>query len=113
MLRLSSAALRSGSFLGLFLVRLNRTRILALCLGIAIDQLDHRHRRSIAMTEARLVDAAVTAGALAVLHSNSIVDDATVRLSLPEAGLSPAHLKCMWSRLLNDLEDPRLRRKAA
>jgi HD-like signal output (HDOD) protein len=55
-----------------------------------------------------------TAGALAVLHSNSIVDDATVRLSLPEAGLSPAHLKCMWSRLLNDLEDPRLvRRKAA
>jgi HD-like signal output (HDOD) protein len=55
-----------------------------------------------------------TAGALAVLHTNSIVDDATVRLSLPEAGLSPAHLKCMWSRLLNELEDPRLgRRKAA
>lgn len=54
-----------------------------------------------------------TAGALAVLHGNSIVDDATVRLSLPEAGLSPAHLRCMWSRLLNDLEDPRLRRKAA
>ena len=54
------------------------------------------------------------AGALAVLHTNSVVDDATVRLSLPEAGLSPAHLKCMWSRLLNDLEDPRLvRRKAA
>jgi HD-like signal output (HDOD) protein len=53
------------------------------------------------------------AGALAVLHANSVVDDATVRLSLPEAGLSPAHLKCMWSRLLNDLEDPRLRRKAA
>ena len=55
-----------------------------------------------------------TAGALAVLHSNSIIDDATVRLSLPEAGLSAAHLKCMWSRLLNELEDPRLvRRKAA
>jgi HD-like signal output (HDOD) protein len=54
-----------------------------------------------------------TAGALAVLHTNSIVDDATVRLSLPEAGLSPAHLKCMWSRLLNDLEDPRLARKKA
>ena len=54
------------------------------------------------------------AGALAVLHTNLVVDDATVRLSLPEAGLSPAHLKCMWSRLLNDLEDPRLvRRKAA
>jgi HD-like signal output (HDOD) protein len=54
-----------------------------------------------------------TAGALAVLHTNSIVDDATVRLSLPEAGLSPAHLKCMWSRLLNDLEDPRLARRNA
>jgi HD-like signal output (HDOD) protein len=54
------------------------------------------------------------AGALAVLHTNSIIDDATVRLSLPEAGLSPAHMKCMWSRLLNELEDPRLaRRKAA
>jgi len=54
-----------------------------------------------------------TAGALAVLHTNSIVDDATVRLSLPEAGLSPAHLKCMWSRLLSELEDPRLGRKKA
>jgi HD-like signal output (HDOD) protein len=53
------------------------------------------------------------AGALAVLHTNSIVDDTTVRLSLPEAGLSPAHLKCMWSRLLNDLEDPRLSRRRA
>jgi len=54
------------------------------------------------------------AGALAVLHTNSIVDDTTVRLSLPEAGLSPAHLKCMWSRLLSEIEDPRLaRRKAA
>jgi HD-like signal output (HDOD) protein len=54
------------------------------------------------------------AGALAVLHTNSMVDDATVRLSLPEAGLSPAHMKCMWSRLLNKLEDPRLtHRKAA
>jgi len=54
------------------------------------------------------------AGALAVLHSNSIIDDATVRISLPEAGLSPAHLKCMWTRLLHELEDPRLaRRKAA
>jgi HD-like signal output (HDOD) protein len=54
------------------------------------------------------------AGALAVLHTNSIIDDTTVRLSLPEAGLSPAHMKCMWSRLLNELEDPRLaRRKAA
>jgi HD-like signal output (HDOD) protein len=54
------------------------------------------------------------AGALAVLHTNSIINDATVRLSLPEAGLSPAHLKCMWTRLLNKQEDPRTtRRKVA
>jgi hypothetical protein len=54
------------------------------------------------------------AGALAVLHTNGIVDDATVRLSLPEAGLSPSHLKCMWTRLLQQHEDPRMtRRKAA
>lgn len=53
------------------------------------------------------------AGALAVLHTNSIVNDTTVRLSLPEAGMSPAHLKCMWSRLLNQLEDPRLARRRA
>jgi HD-like signal output (HDOD) protein len=51
------------------------------------------------------------AGALAVLHTNSIIDDATVRLSLPEAGLSPAHLKCMWSRLLHKHEDPRTARR--
>jgi HD-like signal output (HDOD) protein len=54
------------------------------------------------------------AGALAVLHTNSLVEDATVRLSLPDAGLSPAHLKCMWSRLLAKHEDPRaVRRKRA
>jgi len=47
------------------------------------------------------------AGALAVLHTNSVIDEATVRLSLPEAGLSPAHLKCMWTRLMNKHEDPR------
>src|SRR3569833_1313241 len=52
------------------------------------------------------------AGALAVLHTNGIIDDATVRMSLPEAGLSPAHLKCMWSRLLQKHEDPRLARPA-
>jgi HD-like signal output (HDOD) protein len=52
------------------------------------------------------------AGALAVLHTNAIIDDATVRLSLPEAGLSPAHLKCMWTRLLHKHEDPRLTRPA-
>jgi HD-like signal output (HDOD) protein len=54
------------------------------------------------------------AGALAVLHSNSIIDEATVRLSLPEAGLSPAHLKCMWARLLQkQQEDPRAMRRAS
>src|SRR6185312_4404192 len=63
---MNAAALRRGGFLGLFLARLDRTRILALGLGIAIDQLDHRHRRGIAMAEACLVDAAIAAGALAV-----------------------------------------------
>lgn len=53
------------------------------------------------------------AGALAVLHTNSIIDDTTVRLSLPEAGLSEAHLKCMWTRLLNEHEDPRAARSKA
>jgi HD-like signal output (HDOD) protein len=52
------------------------------------------------------------AGALAVLHTNGLVDDATVRMSLPEAGLSPAHLKCMWTRLLQKHEDPRLAKPA-
>jgi HD-like signal output (HDOD) protein len=51
------------------------------------------------------------AGALAVLHTNAIIDDATVRLSLPEAGLSPSHLKCMWTRLLQQQEDPRMVRR--
>jgi HD-like signal output (HDOD) protein len=51
------------------------------------------------------------AGALAVLHTNSIIDDATVRLSLPEAGLSLPHLKCMWTRLLQKQEDPRMTRR--
>jgi HD-like signal output (HDOD) protein len=53
------------------------------------------------------------AGALAVLHGNSLIDDATVRLSLPEAGLSVAHLKCMWGRLMSKLEDPRAVRRLA
>jgi len=53
------------------------------------------------------------AGALAVLHTNSVIDDVMVRLSLPEAGLSPSHLKCMWTRLLNKHEDPRTVRKPA
>jgi HD-like signal output (HDOD) protein len=48
------------------------------------------------------------AGALAVLHANSIVDEDTVRLSLPPSGLSPSHFKCMWTRLLREQEDPRM-----
>jgi HD-like signal output (HDOD) protein len=53
------------------------------------------------------------AGALAVLHTNSIIDDKTVKLSLPEAGLSLPHLKCMWNRLLQKQEDPRISRRMA
>jgi HD-like signal output (HDOD) protein len=45
------------------------------------------------------------AGALAVLRTNSVIDDGTARISLPEAGLSPAHLRCMWRRLLDKPED--------
>jgi hypothetical protein len=47
------------------------------------------------------------AGALAVLHSNSVIDEPTLRISLPDGGLSPPHLKCMLTRLLNKQEDPR------
>ncbi len=45
------------------------------------------------------------AGALAVLRTNSLIDDATMKLSLPASGLSPAHVKCLWKRLLNTEED--------
>jgi HD-like signal output (HDOD) protein len=47
------------------------------------------------------------AGALAVLHTNSIINDASVRVSLPPSGLSPAHLESMLARLLRPHEDPR------
>ena len=47
------------------------------------------------------------AGALAVLHTNSIIDEASVRISLPPSGLSPAHLESMLARLLRAHEDPR------
>jgi HD-like signal output (HDOD) protein len=47
------------------------------------------------------------AGALAVLHANSIIDEACVRVSLPPSGLSPAHLEHMLTRLLRPHEDPR------
>jgi|SRR6185437_4453400 len=52
------------------------------------------------------------AGALAVLHTNSLIDEGTLKMSLPEAGLSPSHLKCMLTRLLNKHEDPRAERRA-
>jgi HD-like signal output (HDOD) protein len=47
------------------------------------------------------------AGALAVLHANSIISDATLRASLPPSGLSPPHLESMLKRLLRPHEDPR------
>jgi HD-like signal output (HDOD) protein len=47
------------------------------------------------------------AGALAVLHTNFIIDEASVRISLPPSGLSPAHLESMMRRLLRPHEDPR------
>ncbi|HUA26050.1 MAG TPA: HDOD domain-containing protein [Steroidobacteraceae bacterium] len=47
------------------------------------------------------------AGALAVLHANSIITDATLRASLPPSGLSPPHLESMLKRLLRPHEDPR------
>jgi HD-like signal output (HDOD) protein len=53
------------------------------------------------------------AGALAVLHTNSLIDDETLRISLPAAGLSPAHLKCMWTRLMRQQEDPRMSKPTA
>jgi len=53
------------------------------------------------------------AGALAVLHTNSLIDDDQVRMSLPEAGLSPAHLRSMWTRLLRKHEDPRMTSRSA
>ena len=48
------------------------------------------------------------AGALAVLHTNSLIDEGSLKVSLPESGLSPAHLRSMWKRLLQQHEDPRI-----
>jgi len=45
------------------------------------------------------------AGALAVLRTNQMIDDATARQSLPDGGMSAAHLKCMWKRLLDKPEE--------
>ncbi len=47
------------------------------------------------------------AGALAVLHANRLLTEASLRLSLPPCGLSPAHLESMLKRLLRPHEDPR------
>jgi HD-like signal output (HDOD) protein len=47
------------------------------------------------------------AGALAVLHANSVINAESVKLSLPASGLSSAHLECMLARLLRPQEDPR------
>ncbi len=53
------------------------------------------------------------AGALAVLHTNSIVNAASVKASLPPSGLSPTHLESMLKRLLRPHEDPRTAAKTA
>jgi hypothetical protein len=53
------------------------------------------------------------AGALAVLHGNSIIDEASLRASLPPSGLSRAHLESMVKRLLRPHEDPRTRASQA
>lgn len=47
------------------------------------------------------------AGALAVLHANSVINAESVRISLPPSGLSPSHLESMLMRLLRPHEDPR------
>jgi HD-like signal output (HDOD) protein len=44
------------------------------------------------------------AGALAVLCTNSVIDVPTTKFSLPNAGLSPTHVACLWKRLLNQQE---------
>lgn len=47
------------------------------------------------------------AGALAVLHANSIINAESVGMSLPPSGLSPSHLESLQKRLLRPHEDPR------
>jgi HD-like signal output (HDOD) protein len=47
------------------------------------------------------------AGALAVLHANTIIDAESVRMSLPPSGLSPVHFESLLKRLLRPHEDPR------
>jgi HD-like signal output (HDOD) protein len=52
------------------------------------------------------------AGALAVLHAHAILNEESVRASLPPSGLSPSHLESMLRRLLRPHEDPRTAHKA-
>lgn len=47
------------------------------------------------------------AGALAVLHANGRIDEATVRLSLPESALPAAHHDTLLAKLLQPFQDPR------
>jgi HD-like signal output (HDOD) protein len=53
------------------------------------------------------------AGALAVLHAHGILNEESVRASLPPSGLSPSHLDSMLRRLLRPHEDPRTADTAA
>jgi HD-like signal output (HDOD) protein len=53
------------------------------------------------------------AGALAVLHAHAILNEESVRASLPPSGLSPSHLESMLRRLLRPHEDPRTADRAA
>ena len=53
------------------------------------------------------------AGALAVLHTNAIINAESVKTSLPPSGLSAAHLDSMLRRLLRPHEDPRTATHAA
>src|SRR5581483_3277940 len=66
-----------GGF-GLVLARgLDRTRVLALGLDIALDELDQRHCRGVAVAEARLDDAGVAALPLLVAlgeHGEELLD---------------------------------------
>src|SRR6202040_513003 len=75
-----SVALRRGGR-GLFGMRLNGTRILAFGLDVAIDELDHRDRRGIAVAEAGLHDAGIAAVAVLVArpdHLEQLLDHGEV-----------------------------------
>ncbi len=67
-----SPALGRGGFLLGWRLRLDRAGILALGLFVAVDELDHRHRRVVAVAEAGLDDAQVTAVAILVARRQHI-----------------------------------------